>query len=391
MTKKHQSVNKTQFADGTCIIARDASLSCGTAKTENMIIQGDNLLILQLLRQKYEGTVKCVYIDPPYNNKESYNHYKDDIGHEAWIEAISARLTSIAPLLREDGSVWISIDDREAHYLKVEADRVFGRNNFLTTIIWNQRTTRENRKAFSANHEYILVYAKNPKLFTATRNQLPTNKAVLDRFKNPDNDPRGHWQSISANVQAGHATEAQFYEVIAPNGRRHAPPKGRCWVYSEQRMRDEIRKNNIWFGKDGNRVPRLKKFLSESKRGLTPETIWPASEVGTSKSAKKHLLELFPNEEVFDTPKPEELIHRILHIATNPGDLVLDAYLGSGTTAAVAHKMGRNYIGIEKGEHVVSHCAKRLRQVVEGEGGGISETVAWKHGGGFNFLRLVRP
>jgi adenine-specific DNA-methyltransferase len=391
MAKKHHALGKTQFADGTCIIARDASLSCGAAKSGNMIVQGDNLLVLQLLRKQYEGSVKCVYLDPPYNNKESYNHYEDDTGHEAWIEAISARLTSIAPLLREDGSVWISIDDREAHYLKVEADRVFGRDKFLATIIWNQRTTRENRKAFSANHEYVLVYAKNPKLFTTTRNQLPTSAAVLGRFKNPDNDPRGPWQSVSANVQAGHATKGQFYEVVAPNGRRHVPPKGRCWGYSEHRMKDEIRKNNVWFGKDGNCVPRLKKFFSESNGGLTPETIWPASEVGTSKGAKKYLLGLFPNEEVFDTPKPEELIHRILHIATNPGDLVLDAYLGSGTTAAVAHKMGRHYIGIEEGDHAVSHCAERLRRVVGGEAGGISEAVVWKGGGGFDFLRLIRP
>jgi adenine-specific DNA-methyltransferase len=369
-------------------LKRIANLSYGQRQSGNMIFQGENLKILDALLPEFANRVRCIYIDPPYNNQERYNHYTDSLGHDKWLRDISARLESLTKFLREDGSIWISIDDREVHYLKVAADKILGRENFITTVIWQQRTTRENRKVFSNNHEYLLVYAKDARAFKATRNLLECTPEVELRYKNPDNDPRGPWQSISANVQAGHATRGQFYEVVAPNGIRHAPPKGRCWVYNQARMMEEIVKNNVWFGSTGKGVPRLKRFYSESQSGLTPETLWTADEVGTSKSAKKHLLQMFTRQPVFDTPKPEQLIERIFKIATNPGDIVLDAYLGSGTTTAVAHKMGRRYIGIEQGEHAVSLCAHRMQQVVDGEKGGISELVQWSGGGGFDFFRL---
>jgi len=353
------------------------------------IIHGDNLLALQELSKKYYGAVKCVYIDPPYNNGEDYNHYMDSREHLEWLSMIEARLKALKDLLSGDGSIWISIDDGEVHYLKVAADRIFGRENFVTTVIWQQRTTRENRKAFSNNHEYILVYAKNVKAFSAVANKLPGTQEILDRYKNPDNDPRGPWQSVSANVQAGHAVPSQFYPIISPRGRVHSPPNGRCWAYNKVRMDKEIADNNVWFGKDGNGVPRIKKFLKDKIVKVTPETIWLAEECGTSKSAKKHVLKMFPDETVFDTPKPEELVRKVLSIATNPGDLVLDAFLGSGTTAAVAHKMGRRYIGIEAGDHIVDIVARRLRYVVEGEAGGISKLEGWHGGGGFEFYRYV--
>jgi len=289
-------------------------------------------------------------------------------------------LSKLKPLLSKEGSMWISIDDSEMHYLKVLCDKIFGRNNFITTIIWQHRTTRENRKVFSNNHEYILVYAIEPVRFKATRNLLPATESILARYKNPDNDPRGVWQSVSVNVQAGHAVSSQFYEIVAPNGKKHYPPNGRCWIYNEERMRKEIEQNNIWFGNDGNGVPRRKKFLSEAVGGITPETLWLADEVGTTKKAKKHLLEMFP-----DTPKPEELIKRIFDIATNEGDLVIDTFLGSGTTAAVAHKMKRSYIGIEKENQIFEFVYQRLKKVVNGENGGISKLVAWNGGGGFDF------
>jgi adenine-specific DNA-methyltransferase len=218
----------------------------------------------------------------------------------------------------------------------------------------------------------------------------PLPPEIQLRYRNPDNDPRGAWQSVSLNVQAGHGTSSQFYEVTAPNGRRHKLPKGRCWIYNETRMQEEIAKNNVWFGSDGNGVPRLKCFLNSSKTGLTPDTLWFGDDVGTSDTAKKQLLKLFPDKPVFDTPKPEQLIRRILKIATKPGDIVLDAYLGSGTTTAVAHKMGRHYIGIEEGLHAVSHCANRMRQVVNGETSGISRAEGWIGGGGFDFYRWVK-
>ncbi|WP_205125639.1 site-specific DNA-methyltransferase [Pseudomethylobacillus aquaticus] len=369
-------------------IKRVEKWSAGIEGTGNALIHGDNLTALRLLARTHAGSVKCAYLDPPYNNGESYQHYFDSMSHDEWLEAVTTRLQQIRALLREDGSVWISIDDSELHYLKVSADEVFGRNNFVGTIIWERRTTRENRKVLSRNHEYLLVYAKNIEAWSRVRNSLPLTQDVKKRYKNLDSDPRGPWQSVSANVQEGHATPQQYYALRAPNGRVHHPPKGRCWVYSEPKMLEEIVKNNVWFGKDGNAVPRLKRFLTDRKKGLTPETLWRADEVGTTSTAKKHLLELFKETSLFDTPKPEQLIYRILQISTHPGDLVLDPYLGSGTTAAVAHKMSRGYIGIEVGAHIKTHCVERLQQVVGGEKGGISKLIGWQGGGGFDFYRL---
>lgn len=370
-------------------LLRLAKWSGGARGTGNALIHGDNLHALDALAQLHSKSVKCVYLDPPYNNGETYEHYLDNLGHEEWLKTVRLRLEKIRALLREDGSVWISIDDSEVHYLKVAADAVFGRQNFVGTIIWERRTTRENRKAFSRNHEYLLVYAKDVELWTSVRNTLPLTKEVETRYKNPDGDPRGPWQSISANVQDGHATPHQFYELKSPGGRIHNPPKGRCWVYSKPKMLDEIAKNNIWFGKDGNAVPRIKRFLSERADGLTPDTLWRAADVGTTSAAKKQLLALFEEKSIFDTPKPEQLMQRIIEISTNPGELILDPYLGSGTTAAVAHKMQRAYIGIECGEHIMTHCVARLKRVIAGESGGISPVVNWNGGGGFDFFRLT--
>jgi len=362
--------------------------SCGSEDNQNMLIHGDNNEVLDLLKLQYSGSIKCIYIDPPYNNGEKYTHYDDDKEHDKWIGEITETLIKLRPLLNEEGSIWISIDDSEVHYLKVAADEIFGRKSFITTVVWEHRTSRENRKVFSNNHEYILVYAKNTKKFKLARNLLPATPEIIDRYKNPDKDPRGPWQSISASVQAGHAVKSQFYEIVAPNGKKHLPPNGRCWVYNKERMEHEILNNNIWFGKDGNGVPRIKKFLSKGTIGVTPETLWLASDVGTTNSAKKHLLTLFPNKAVFDTPKPENLIKRILDIATNEGEIVLDAYLGSGTTSAVAHKMNRKYIGIERGLHIVDIVLPRMRNVIGGEEGGISKEISWTGGGGFRFFEL---
>lgn len=363
-------------------------LSRGFRYSGNAMIQGENLLVLDSLLPRFEATVRCCYIDPPYNNQERHYHYQDSRDHRTWLEETTVRVEVLSEFLRDDGSLWISIDDREVHYLKVACDEILGRKNFVTTIVWQQRTTRENRKVFSNNHEYMLVYAKNLKRFNATRNSLALSPEVKSRYKNPDNDPRGPWQSITANAQAGHGTPDQFYKLIRPSGKVHFPPPGRCWIYSLKKMQREISENNIWFGRDGNGVPRIKRFLRDVRTGLTPETLWTATDVGTNDFAKKHLIKLFPNEDVFDTPKPETLIYRILEIATSPGDLVLDAYLGSGTTAAVAHKCGRQYIGIEEGRQAITHCAKRLALTVDGDPSGISDLVAWEGGGGFDFFRL---
>jgi adenine-specific DNA-methyltransferase len=368
-----------------------SSLSRGERNTGNCLIQGENLQVLEGLLPRFEGAIRCCYIDPPYNNQERHYHYHDSRDHRTWLDDTTARVELLAEFLREDGSLWISIDDREVHYLKVACDKILGRENFVTTIVWQQRTTRENRKVFSNNHEYILVYAKDVRRFNATRNSLELSPEARARYRNPDNDPRGPWQSVSANAQSGHGTPQQFYKLVSPSGVVHEPPPGRCWVYDLNRMRREIAAGNVWFGKDGRGVPRIKRFLSDVRTGLTPQTLWTADEVGTNDFAKKHLIKLFPAEDVFDTPKPETLIYRILQIATSAGDLVLDAYLGSGTTAAVAQKCGRQYIGIEEGSHAVSHCAKRLALVIEGDDSGISESAGWHGGGGFDFFRHNPP
>jgi len=350
------------------------------------IIHGDNRNVLECLSEDYKDKVHCIYIDPPYNNGELYSHY-DDKKHELWLCEIEETLKKLKGFLKKEGSIWISIDDNEMHYLKVMADKIFGRKNFINTVIWQQRKTRENRKVFSENHEYILVYAKDKASFTNYANKLPATKEIFERHKNPDNDPRGKWQSVSVNVQAGHAVKSQFYTIKAPNGKKHNPPNGRCWAFNEKKFRELVKDNRIWFGSNGEGVPRLKKFISESNIGLTPQTIWFGDEVGTNDDAKKYLLNLFPNEKVFDTPKPELLIKRIFEIATKPGDLIMDAYLGSGSSVAVAHKLGRQYIGIEIGDHIIDIVCRRLKLVISGEDGGIP-SIESKKEKGFNFFKL---
>lgn len=372
---------------------RDKLLSIDGIKSstyENILIQGDNCEVLEKLQTNFKNQIKCIYIDPPYNNGETYHYYNDNTEHHFWIKSLNRVLSLLKPLMSNDGSIWISIDDQEMAYLKIEADKVFGRMNFVGTIIWQQRKSRENRATFSCNHEYILVYAKNINSFRKSRNLLPVDENYISKkYKNPDNDPRGPWQSVTANVQAGHAVPSQFYVVVSPAGIKHIPPKGRCWIYNEKRMKREIANGNIWFGKEGKNAPRVKKFLRDAKIGLTPETIWLADEVGTSDSAKKQLISMFPDKEnIFETPKPEGLLKRIIEIASNENDYVLDCYLGSGTTIAVAHKLGRHYIGIEIGKQMSEIAVKRMNIVVEGDQSGISKDINWHGGGQFNFFYL---
>lgn len=364
-----------------------ASCSTGNEDCQNILIHGDNKDVLAELWPEYASKIRCIYIDPPYNNGETYYYYDDKNNQGDWLRDMRCVLNLLKPLMSKDGSIWISIDDSEMAYLRVEADRIFGRENFAGTIIWQQRKSRENRAVFSCNHEYILVYAKDLKEFKKKRNLLPVGADFIDsKYKNPDNDPRGPWQSVTANVQAGHAVPSQFYTVISPTGVRHDPPKGRCWIYNEERMKREIAQGNIWFGRDGSNTPRVKKFLRDAKIGLTPETIWLADEVGTSDSAKKQLMTLFPEKEnIFETPKPEELLKRIIEIASNEGDYVLDCYIGSGTTIATAHKLNRHYIGIEIGNQMSELVVKRMNMVVDGDKTGISESIGWLGGGRFVF------
>lgn len=371
------------------ILLHDADKDYGDPDTENMLIHGDNLLALKALEQEYAGQVKCIYIDPPYNTGAAFEHYDDSLEHSTWLNLIKPRLQILWNLLHKDnGSIWISIDDSEQAYMRILCDEVFGRTNFIAQIVWQKRYSRENREAIGDVHEYIIVYAKSPLLFKQSRNLVPMSEEQAKVYKNPNNDPKGRWRPVPMTAQAGHATPEQFYEIVAPGGKVYTPPPGRCWGLSKATFEKMLAEGRIYFGKDNNSQPNTIRYLSEVP-GVAPWTWWPSDEVGHTDSAKKEILSIFGKENIFDTPKPETLVERIIHIATNPGDLVLDSFLGSGTTAAVAHKMGRRYIGIELGDHCYTHCKPRLDKVIDGEQGGISKAVNWQGGGGYKFYELA--
>ena len=361
-----------------------SELSAGEADANNMLIQGDNLEALKALLPFYAGQVKCIYIDPPYNTRSAFEHYDDNLEHTQWLALMWPRLELLRELLAEDGSIWITIDDNEAHYLKVVMDEVFGRKNFISNVIWQKKFSPQNdAKWISDSHDHVVCFAKDK--ITWRPNKLPRSERMDNRYKNPDDDPRGPW--ISTDLTRAEHRDRDYWPIETPSGRLLYPAKGRSWNRPAENIEKLKKDNRLWFGPKKDRMPRLKKFLREMNEGLTPQSLWHCSDVGHNQEAKREVLSL-DLATIFGTPKPERLIQRILHIATNPGDLVLDSFLGSGTTAAVAQKMGRRYIGIEMGEHAVTHCRPRLQKVIDGEQGGISKSVGWEGGGGFRFYRL---
>ncbi|AXF85575.1 Modification methylase MboII [Ephemeroptericola cinctiostellae] len=355
---------------------------------DNQLIFGDNLLALKALEQEYAGRVKCVFIDPPYNTGSAFTHYDDGLEHSIWLGLMRDRLEIIRRLMSDDGSLWITIDDNECHYLKVLCDEVFGRGNFVANVVWQKRTSPDNRLRLGNAHDHVLVYGKSP-LMHQTFNQLQVSESRKKDFKNPDGDQRGAWASTDFTGMTGHATKSQFYTIVSPNGKKHPPPEGRCWAISEDNFNKLMLENRVWFGADGNARPRLKRFLSEME-GQNAWSWWSNDEVGHNQEAKKEINTLFGADNPFDTPKPERLLQRIIHLATNPNDLVLDSFAGSGTTGAVAHKMGRRWIMIELGEHCHTHIIPRLQKVIDGtDQGGISKAVDWQGGGGFRYYHLA--
>ena len=367
------------------ILIENSEFSYGDPNSENVLIQGDNLLALKALEQDYAGKVKCIYIDPPYNTGNAFEHYDDGIEHSMWLNLMKPRLVLLRNLLATDGSIWISIDDDESHYLKVLCDEVFGRRNFVSNVIWEKKYSPQNdAKWLSDSHDHILVYAKNKEIWRPYL--LPRTEDMDKRYKNPDNDPRGVWKPSDFSVKTYSA--ANDYPIELPSGRIVNAPESRCWVTSKDRFEVLIKVNRIWFGNTGNNVPSVKKFLTEVKDGSVSKTIWYRVEVGDNQEAKKET-KVFDSDSVFSTPKPERLIERVLALASKENDIILDSFLGSGTTAAVAHKMGRRWIGVELGEHAKTHCFPRLKKVVEGEQGGISKTANWQGGGGFKFYTLA--
>lgn len=357
---------------------------------DNQLIFGDNLLALKSLESEYSGKVKCVFIDPPYNTGSAFAHYDDGVEHSLWLSLIRDRLEIIRRLLSEDGSLWITIDDNEAHYLKVLCDEVFGRSNFLCDIAWEKRfSPPPDTKDFGYVHDHILVYRKTTAF---SRNLLELTEDQSGRYKNPDNDPRGGWQSMDYTCRyTADERPNLYYPITQPNtGEEIWPKKTRVWAMSRDVHECKAAENRIWWGANGkSSTPRLKNFFTEIQQGMMPMSMWKHTLAGHTQEAAKETLALFGTNK-FSTPKPERLIQVVLHVATNPGDLVLDSFAGSGTTGAVAHKMGRRWIMIELGEHCHTHIIPRLQKVISGEdNGGITDAAGWKGGGGFRYYRLA--
>jgi adenine-specific DNA-methyltransferase len=355
---------------------------------DNRLIFGDNLLALKALEQEFAGKVKCVFIDPPYNTGSAFTHYDDGVEHSIWLSLMRDRLELLRRLMTRDGSLWITIDDNEAHYLKVLCDEVFGRANFMTTICWEKIYTLKNSaKHFSAMHDFILVYAKDAEVVSL--NPLTRTDKHNSGFKNHDHDARGSW--IDSAMHGRNFYSKGSYVVTSPSGKEFSPPPGRYWTVSQGNFNALDKDNRVWWGKEGGNAPRKKTFMDEVRQGVVPGTIWSYKDAGQNAEAKNEIKLLFAETaEVFITPKPEKLIRQIISLATNPTELVLDSFAGTGTTAAVAHKMGRRWVTIELGEHIDSHIIPRLKKVIDGDDlGGVTEATGWKGGGGFRYFKLA--
>lgn len=362
-----------QPSTATLVPCREESVDF--ENTQNVFIEGENMEVLKILQKSYFRKVKMIYIDPPYNTgsdsfiypdkfSESKEEYLRRVGdkneegymtrdgmfrknakengqyHSNWLNMMMPRLYLAKSLLREDGVIFISIDDNEVHNLRLLMNEIFGEENFVAQFIWEKRITRENRKAISKRCEYVLCYTKSNE---GEIGLLPMNEEAKGRYKNPDNDPRGSWTSVPAIAQAGHGTKKQFYTLITPAGKELLPPSGSCWRYTLVKMQEAISDKRIWFGSDGNGVPRIKKFLHEGKQGLTPETLLTADSVGTNDSAKRELVNLFDGVAVFETPKPTTLVAHLINICNvDDGEIVLDFFAGSAPTAHAAMLLNRD-------------------------------------------------
>lgn len=365
---------------------------------DNRLIFGDNLLALKALEQEFVGKVKCVYIDPPYNTGSAFAQYEDGLEHSIWLGLIRERLALIRRLLSEDGSCWIHLDDNEAHYCRVIADEIFGRDNFIANVVWNKSyAVRSNAQFFSTAHEHILVFAKDRSRLQL--NRFDRSQKQTERYANPDNDPRGPWQSVTMTISlVGGARGRQYaktgiseniFEVTSPSGKTFFPPANRCWSRNPTGFKKLDEDGRIYWGATGASAPRLKMYLAEATEGIIPSTLWAdGSEFGHNQDGIRELRALGIGD--FPTPKPEKLISQVIALASNPGDLILDSFAGSGTTGAVAHKMGRRWIMVELGEHCHTHIIPRLKKVIDGEDpGGVTDATGWNGGGGFRYYRLA--
>jgi len=355
---------------------------------ENLLIKGDNLLALKALEAEYVGKVKCVFIDPPYNTGSAFEQFNDGIEHSLWLSLTRDRIEALSRLLSDDGSVWISIDDNEGHYLKVICDEIFGRKNFIANVVWKSTDNSNNdAKKFSLDHNSIIIYSKNPAWLS---NKTRGSDDKYGHYKNLDEDPRGPW--FDGNPLGSPAyRENLVYEVVSPQGHTISPPSN-GWRWSKDTLQAKMKTGEIRFSSDGKGI-RRRTYLWEQD-GLPPSSLWiDLDETGHNRQAKLEQKRLFPERtksEWFATPKPEKLLKRVFEIATNPGDLVLDSFAGSGTTGAVAHKMGRRWIMVELGDHADTHIVPRLKKVIDGDDpGGVTEATGWQGGGGYRYYRLA--
>jgi adenine-specific DNA-methyltransferase len=365
---------------------------------DNCLIRGDNLLALKALEQEFTGKIKCIFIDPPYNTGSAFKEYDDSVEHSTWLSLMRDRLEILRNLLSEDGSLWITIDDNEAHYLKVICDEIFGRNCFITSFIWKKvDSPNDNKVPITPDHEYVLCFAKNSNL---VKFKQKSDDSILNAYRQPDSESDRPYRDrlLKKNGKSSLRSDrpSMFFPVIAPDGTEvfpiHDDGREACWAIGKKGVEDLVAKGNlIWKQREQNGIkrwiPYTREFAPENPSRPYP-TIW--NDLDTTRQTKAHQKTLFGENQVFDTPKPENLICRILQISTESGDLVLDSFAGSGTTGAVAHKMGRRWIMIERGEHCHTHIIPRLKKVVDGEDkGGITQAVNWKGGGGFRYYRLA--
>lgn len=372
------------------ILTEDFLSSCGDKTSQNMLIHGDNLLALKALESDFTNRIRFVYIDPPFNTGGAFEHYNDGLEHSIWLSLVRDRLKILQRLIADNGCIAVHLDDNEVHYCKVVMDEIFGRKNFVSSIVWQKSFAKKNKALISGSHDTILLYAKD--ISKWQRNLISRSDENISSYKNLDDDPRGVWQSVSYSVPSEDSEKrAKYrYEITTPSGKKVSPPAGRHWNGMPDRTESLIKDNRLWFGPKGDRSPRIKVFLHESRDGVVPDSWWTHEFAGSNQDAKKEMLQLFVGTEPFNTPKPEKLLMRLVEITTNPGDYVLDSFLGSGTTCAVAHKMNRKWIGIERGEHCKTHCLPRMKKIICGEDAcGVTSDVEWKGGGGFKYYTLA--
>lgn len=365
---------------------------------DNRLIKGDNLLALKALEAEFAGKVKCVFIDPPYNTGSAFTHYDDGLEHSIWLGLMRDRLEIIRRLLADDGSLWITIDDNEAHYLKVLCDEVFGRGCFVTSFIWKKvDSPNDNKVPITPDHEYVLCFTKTPGLRPFKQK---VDASILDAYRKPDAESNKPYRDRLLKKNGKNSLRSDrpsmFFPISAPDGSEvlpfHDDGREACWALGQKTVNELIAKKElIWKQRDGvsgsRWVPYTREFAPDSPTRPFP-TIW--NDLDTTRQTKSHQKAIFGENDVFATPKPEDMIERVFAMSTNPGDLVLDSFAGSGTTGAVAHKMGRRWIMVELGEHCHTHIVPRLQKVIDGQDpGGVTQATGWQGGGGFRYYELA--